>query len=168
MVEISQRAREAALPIMTHLYVDRGSSPSSFQEDILDGEHDDHYIVEAFSQFEQSVLASTQPRFIEANSLMIPMERVDRIDLSDIRNSQVVIILLSGEKIVAQDFDAYRIAIMSENLEGKAMRWVKHSWAFHNIFGHPILQIFVWLGMTKLGLRFHDWTAPKPIGFRKK
>jgi hypothetical protein len=51
-------------------------------------------------------------------------------------------------------------------LEGRRMRWARHAWAFHNLVAHPILQVLHWLGMTRLGMRIHDSTVPRPTGHR--
>ena len=48
-------------------------------------------------------------------------------------------------------------------LEGMRAKHVKHSWAIHNLIGHPLMQLFTWLGLTKLALLVHDATVPKPL-----
>lgn len=48
-------------------------------------------------------------------------------------------------------------------LEGMQAKHVKHSWAIHNLIGHPLMQILTWLNLTKLALWFHDATIPKPL-----
>lgn len=34
------------------------------------------------------------------------------------------------------------------------------SWAIHNLFGHPLMQIFMWLGFPQIGINIHDTTMP--------
>ncbi len=46
--------------------------------------------------------------------------------------------------------------------EGRRFRWVRSSWALHNLVGHPLLQLLAWVGHTPLGLRVHDATVPRP------
>ncbi len=48
--------------------------------------------------------------------------------------------------------------------EGRKFRWVKNAWAFHNLVGHPGIQILSWLGRVGLGMRLHDGTVPVPRG----
>lgn len=48
-------------------------------------------------------------------------------------------------------------------LEGMRAKHVKHSWAVHNLIGHPLMQIFTWLHLTKLALWIHDVTIPEPL-----
>lgn len=48
-------------------------------------------------------------------------------------------------------------------LEGKRARYVKNSWAVHNLIGHPLMQIFSWLKLPALGIKIHDATVPEPV-----
>ena len=47
-------------------------------------------------------------------------------------------------------------------LEGKRLKFIRHAWALHNLVAHPLLQVFSWLKLTKLGMMIHDTTVPKP------
>lgn len=48
-------------------------------------------------------------------------------------------------------------------LEGSSeFKFARHTWAFHNLIAHPLMQICAFLGLTKLGLKIHDSTIPKP------
>lgn len=99
--------------------------------------------------------------------LSIPILHVDNIDFSKIGEGRVTV-NMKTKSFEAIGFDAYRIAIerAPESLEGKRMRWVKNAWFWHNIVGHVGLQLCVWLGFKKLGMRIHDATQPKPIGLK--
>lgn len=48
-------------------------------------------------------------------------------------------------------------------LEGEQAKYHRHAWAVHNLVGHPLMQIFSWLGYPQLGLKLHDQTVPNPI-----
>ena len=50
--------------------------------------------------------------------------------------------------------------------EGKRLKWRKGAWAFHNIVGHPGMQILAFLGLYKQAMWVHDKTVPKPMGKR--
>jgi hypothetical protein len=50
--------------------------------------------------------------------------------------------------------------------EGKRFRFVRHSWAIHNLIAHPLMQVFTWLGKRRFGLWLHDATIPTPRGPR--
>lgn len=48
-------------------------------------------------------------------------------------------------------------------LEGNPdFKFAKRSWAFHNLIAHPIMQLLALFGLTKLGLKIHDMTIPRP------
>ncbi len=48
-------------------------------------------------------------------------------------------------------------------LEGyPEFKFAKNAWAFHNLIAHPLMQILAFFGLTKLGLRVHDATIPRP------
>ncbi len=47
-------------------------------------------------------------------------------------------------------------------LEGKRAKYVKNSWAIHNLIGHPLMQVFSWLHLPALGIKIHDATIPEP------
>jgi hypothetical protein len=48
-------------------------------------------------------------------------------------------------------------------LEGLQAKHMRHSWAIHNLIGHPLMQIFTWFHLTKLALWIHSATTPKPL-----
>ena len=48
-------------------------------------------------------------------------------------------------------------------LEGLQAKHVRHSWAIHNLIGHPLMQLFTWLHLTKLAMWVHTVTVPKPL-----
>lgn len=48
-------------------------------------------------------------------------------------------------------------------LEGRQLKYIRHRWMIHNIFGHPLMQICSWLHLTSLALKIHDATIPNPI-----
>lgn len=35
------------------------------------------------------------------------------------------------------------------------------SWGFHNLIAHPLMQIFMWLGMPRAAESIHSSTLPK-------
>jgi hypothetical protein len=117
---------------------------------------------------EKIILLMTSRQYVEAAGCMLPLHQVDKIDLNNLMNGEVHVHLNSGEIVVAEEFEAFRIAMMSQNLEGKPLRWVRHKWAIHNLIAHPLMQILVWIGCRKSAMWVHDITSPKPIGLRKK
>ena len=40
------------------------------------------------------------------------------------------------------------------------MKRLYQNWTVHNLIGHPLMQIFELLGMSKIATRVHDETLP--------
>ena len=48
-------------------------------------------------------------------------------------------------------------------LEGNSeFKFAKRAWMFHNFIAHPIMQLLALFGLSKLGLKIHDATIPRP------
>jgi len=56
------------------------------------------------------------------------------------------------------------MALRPSALEGRRMRFARHAWAVHNLVGHPLLQVLVWLGARRLGMAVHEGTVPRARG----
>jgi hypothetical protein len=100
---------------------------------------------------------------VKAGNNLIPVERIKRIDISDVEN-EVVVLYCDDGKYVAEGFDAIEavMVLKPSALEGRRLRWRKGAWAFHNIVGHPVMQILAWFGFGRAAVRFHDRTTPRP------
>ena len=109
-------------------------------------------------------------RAIKAGEKLIPLENVDYVTIDDIESEHAVVVTKSGECFSARGFDAIEavMALKPSALEGRRLKWHKHAWAFHNMVGHPVMQIMVWLGFKKAAIRFHDYTTPTPRAFKEK
>jgi hypothetical protein len=55
------------------------------------------------------------------------------------------------------------MALCPAVLDGMRAKHVKHSWAVHNLFAHPLMQILMWLGLTRWAMWVHDSTVPEPL-----
>ena len=53
-VTVTQADRDAALPILCHLYVRKDEEPALFIGEVRAGKYDDHYLVQAFARHRQS------------------------------------------------------------------------------------------------------------------
>lgn len=40
------------------------------------------------------------------------------------------------------------------------MKSLIRNWPVHNLFGHPLMQIFLWLGFENIASQIHDNTLP--------
>ncbi len=70
-----------------------------------------------------------------------------------------------GKVYLVEGQEAFEVLVRlcPEALEGQNAEEQKGRWAIHNLLGHPLMQIFSWLGFTSLGLKIHDATVPNPI-----
>jgi len=66
--------------------------------------------------------------------------------------------------LIVEGFDAIRVLweLSPTSLEGKHFYWAKNSWWFHNLVGHPVMQLLAFVGLTSLALKIHDKTVPYP------
>ncbi|OPZ34125.1 MAG: hypothetical protein BWY99_02652 [Synergistetes bacterium ADurb.BinA166] len=88
----------------------------------------------------------------------------DGLDLDRLEEGVVV---YDGREIRGQAAIDLVMRRCPEALEGRRLRWARNAWAFHNLVAHPLLQLLHWAGLTKLGLRIHDATVPRPSGLRR-
>lgn len=110
-----------------------------------------------------------QTRALKAGNVLIPIENVTKIDISSVEHEEVRI-YTAQEIHTAYGFDAIEAVMLFKpsSLEGRRLRWKRNAWAFHNLVGHPIVQIIAWMGFKKQAVRFHDWTTPTPRGFKMR
>lgn len=110
------------------------------------------------------------PLVLKAGDLLLPFDDVDRIDIAGIEQGSILIVMRNGTVHEAKGFDAIEavMAVKPSALEGLRLRWRPHAWAFHNIVGHPVVQLLAWFGWKRAAVRFHDWTTPEPRGFKTR
>ncbi len=106
--------------------------------------------------------------FIKIGDIAFPIDEIQYIDIERIENLEVLVALKCGKYITAHNIEAIELVmkVMPSLLEGRRLRWFKHVWAFHNLFGHPIMQILATFGLYKAAFWVHDKTVPRPIGKR--
>jgi hypothetical protein len=108
--------------------------------------------------------SKSKPIFLKVGGELIDSARVKSIDVSDLANHRATIHLYNGAVHHCEGFDAIEAvyALRPSVLEGvPQIKWKKGAWAFHNIVGHPVMQILAWMGMTRRAIWFHDVTTPK-------
>lgn len=100
---------------------------------------------------------------VKAGNDLIPVDHIKRVDISDVEHERVVI-WTKERQYIAEGFDAIEavMVLKPSALEGRRIKWPKGAWAFHNIVGHPLMQVMAWLGYGRAAVRFHDWTTPRP------
>lgn len=103
-----------------------------------------------------------------AENTVINSDRIDHIDCSKLesnvtvtvwyrRGDQLEIAVPSGQMAVD-----LIMRLCPYVIEGKRMKFIRNSWSLHNLIAHPVMQIFAWIKLTKLGLMIHDNTVPQP------
>ena len=102
--------------------------------------------------------------FIHANNKIINTKFILLVDYENLPTLGFVRIYYedtSSESVEGAEAVDIVMRLCPAALEGKRMKHLKHSWAVHNLIGHPLMQLLSWLGFTKLGLRIHDKTIPE-------
>lgn len=82
-----------------------------------------------------------------------------------LRKQEITVFFKDGKQgLTIEGFDAIRVLweLSPTTLEGKHFYWVKNSWWFHNLIGHPVMQLLAFVGLTSLALKVHDKTVPYP------
>jgi hypothetical protein len=104
------------------------------------------------------------PLTLKAGNNLIPFGDVERVDISAIEQEQAIIVTQGGLYYFANGFDAIEavMLIKPSALEGRRLKWRQGAWAFHNIVGHPLMQILAWLGFKRKAIWLHDITTPRP------
>jgi hypothetical protein len=104
------------------------------------------------------------PLVLKAGDVLVPFREVEWLDIRSVEEEFVIIHMKNGAFYCASGFDAIEavMVLKPSALEGKRLKWRKNAWAFHNIVGHPVMQIMAWLGFKRAAIRFHDRTTPRP------
>lgn len=103
--------------------------------------------------------------FVHISDKIVNENDIKRIDFGHyLSRGEITVHLNNNVNFLVKGSEA-TIIIMSlcpSALEGKEFRYAKHAWAIHNLIGHPLMQIFSWFHLTKLGIKIHDATVPDP------
>lgn len=104
--------------------------------------------------------------FCHYNSKIVNTDTIASVTCDDFAEYNVVHVhYKNGEMEPVKDAEAVSLIMLlcPAVLEGARAKHVRHSWAVHNLIGHPLMQIFTWLHLTKLALWIHDATVPEPL-----
>jgi hypothetical protein len=109
-------------------------------------------------------------QFIKSGNFLFSRDDVSSIDCSDIENLRILIKLKTNEELIIEDLHAleFIMQVKPSMLEGKRLAWPKFVWFIHNMFAHPLTQIFALCKLYKIAFWIHDVTIPKPLGKKKK
>lgn len=104
--------------------------------------------------------------FVHFNGKLVNTDVIETITFEDLAKWGFVHVhFRDGEMEPVEGPEAFNLImeLCPQALEGQNAKYHRHAWAIHNLLGHPLMQIFSWLGLTKLGLKIHDKTVPNPI-----
>lgn len=97
---------------------------------------------------------------------IVHSDEIDWVDIRRLEDLVIVVHYAGGEQAIVSGIQAIDVimAIRPSALEGRRLRWKRHVWAFHNLVGHPLMQLLVFLKQYKLAIKVHDLTVPQPEG----
>ena len=104
--------------------------------------------------------------FVHFNSKVVNADTIECITYGDLKDhGWVHVHYKDGEMEIVEGPQASDLLMRlnPDALEGEKLKYARHAWAVHNILGHPLMQLFTWLGYRELGLKIHDETVPNPI-----
>ena len=104
--------------------------------------------------------------FVHFNDKLISTAIISWVDYRNLsRHGYVRVHYTDNDVETVEGTEAIQLmmALDSSALEGQRLKHARHTWAIHNLIGHPLMQICAWLHLTQLGLFIHDITVPTPI-----
>lgn len=107
--------------------------------------------------------------FLKCDASLVPVWSVASIDTERLEELVVVVKTIDGELHQATGINAVELVMQTRPgaFEGKRFKWAKRVWMFHNLVGHPLMQLAALAGLYGLAMKIHDGTVPKPIGKKK-
>lgn len=110
--------------------------------------------------------------YVQIGDKLVHISQIEGIDLSKL-DDLVIKVFIKGFPRWQRSYDVVGIQaidllmiIRPSVLESRRLRWKRHAWAFHNLIGHPLMQILAFFKKYYLAMAVHDFTVPRPIGKR--
>ena len=103
--------------------------------------------------------------FVNFNSKIVNVDTINYISTDKLVDHRFISVHFKDGKMEAvENTKAVEVLmrLFPAALEGKRMKFIRNSWAIHNLIGHPLMQICSWLNLTSLGIKIHDATVPLP------
>jgi len=104
--------------------------------------------------------------FVHYKGKLVNTNTIEWVDYSNLGSYGYIRVYCEGSAgEIVEGPEAFDLVmrLCPEATEGKNLKCQRRRWAIHNFFGHPLMQIFSWLGLTSLGIKIHDKTVPNPI-----
>ena len=101
--------------------------------------------------------------FVKLDNSIVLKSTIEFIDDSKINDLIIKVKHKHGEDTVTGFFAIELIYMLKPSaLEGNWLHYKKHMWSIHNLFAHPLMQIFSYFRLYSLAIYIHDVTVPKP------
>lgn len=115
-------------------------------------------------------------QFFNVGNQVYPISRILKIDCGNIEELSIEVYvsypdaLEAIEKVSVEGINAIDLLLLVKPsaLEGRHLRFIRHSWFIHNMFGHPLMQILAVLGLRKWAMWMHEATVPRPLSKIKR
>ena len=106
--------------------------------------------------------------FVRLGNTLVNSKLITGVDLRNLEEL-VVTVFYDGETYTIEGIQAIELlmALRPSVLESRRLRWARHAWAFHNLVGHPLMQLLAFFRKYELAMWVHDATVPKPLGRRQ-
>jgi hypothetical protein len=104
--------------------------------------------------------------FVHYNGKLVNSDTIESIDYGALALLGSVLVHYKNKiNEPVEGIEAFNLVmdLCPKALEGEGLEYQRHAWAVHNLLGHPLMQLFTWLGYRELGLKIHDETVPHPI-----
>lgn len=109
-------------------------------------------------------------KFVKSENIIFAKDDISFIDCTNIEQLEIKVVLKNGKEFLVHEIHAIELVMQVKPslFEGKRLKWPKFVWAIHNLFSHPLTQIFALLKMYKIAFWIHDVTVPKPLGKKER
>ena len=111
--------------------------------------------------------------FVHFNGRIVNTDTIRQVQYEDLATKGYIRVVfkggtpdsMNGRVEVVEGPQAFNLVmeLCPSALEGERAKYQRHAWAIHNLIGHPLMQIFSWLHLPRLGIKIHDVTVPNPI-----
>ena len=106
--------------------------------------------------------------FILIGENVINIDSISRIDFANIEDLRIRVYFKHSQPLEVVGIQVIDIlmTVKPSAFESRRLRWYRHAWSFHNLVGHPLMQLLAFFKYYKMAIKVHDATVPRPLGRR--
>lgn len=110
----------------------------------------------------------SRPLFIRVKNEAISLDAIASFNAEHIDDLRLSITLYDNRQYTLLDNEAIDAVMLLKPslLEGRRLKWAKNAWLYHNLIGHPLMQLYAFFGCYEKAMHIHDSTIPRPLGRR--